>query len=197
MHHLFLNVAIVLHLYSSIKIKNVFIYKINIYKIQENNKVMHITKNISVLKRKEIKQILAMLKEQWGYCQDLDYVFLKGKDESIYIIEKDISQLELHSIRINSLGLYIGKIKNNMIRLSIEGSQLIGPYASSNIIELNEKLARLWIRGYDIPYDKEKGSETRGFQIIKCRDDYMGCGIFKENRILNFVPKSRRLNVEN
>lgn len=154
-----------------------------------------ITKTLKILKRKEIKAILSKLHEQWGFDKELDYIFLEGKEGKIFIVNREISNIDLGKLRINSAGLYIAKVINDRVRMSIEGSQLIGPFASKNVLEISDKLARLWMKGYDIPFDEEKGKSLNGFQIIKNNNDYLGSGIFKENRILNFVPKARRLVV--
>ncbi|MEA3515127.1 MAG: hypothetical protein U9R34_06615 [Nanoarchaeota archaeon] len=154
----------------------------------------YLTKNLYVLRRKEVKVLLLKLKEQWGFEGELDYVFLKGKEDKIFIATRDITKIEWDNIRINSSGIYIAKETNGQVRLSIEGSQLIGPHATKNVIEISEKLARLWMKGYNIPFDEEKGEELKGFQIMKCKDDFMATGIFKENRMLNFVPKNRRIS---
>ena len=88
-----------------------------------------------------------------------------------------------------SLGLFFGEIKNGEIRLTIEGSQLVGPNAKKNVLEIPDKLARLWLKGYDIPVK----TDMKGFLIIKNNKDYLGCGKFVENRILNPIPKTRRI----
>jgi len=106
-------------------------------------------------------------------------------------VNKDIANIDLNKIRINSVGLYIAEFSNNEIRLSIEGSQLIGPNSKKNIIELNEKEAREWLKGKDL----ERETEIEGFAIIKHNNDYLGSGKSTKQRILNFIPKTRRLNV--
>ncbi|MEA3430498.1 MAG: hypothetical protein U9R08_04455, partial [Nanoarchaeota archaeon] len=77
------------------------------------------------------------------------------------------------------------------IRLSIEGSQLVGPKAQKNIAKINNEQAQKWIRGEDIKIKQE----FEGFVIIKHETNYIGSGKFKEGTILNFVPKVRRLNI--
>ena len=106
-------------------------------------------------------------------------------------INKDIAKISLDKIRINSIGLYIAELKNNEVRLSIEGSQIIGPKAKKNVIELEEKNEREWLKGRDI----ELKTKEKGFVILKNKDNYLGSGKVKQNNILNFIPKIRRLNV--
>lgn len=147
--------------------------------------------NLKFLNKKEIKNILNLIKNQWNCDIELDYVFLISEKDKIYIVNKEISKIDLSKLRINSIGLYFGTVvEGNSLRLSIEGSQFIGPKAKKNIIELNEKEFKEWMKGIDI----EKDVEEKGFVIIKYKDDFLGCGKAVDKKILNYVPKARRLN---
>jgi NOL1/NOP2/fmu family ribosome biogenesis protein len=148
-------------------------------------------KNISVLNRKDKKRFLELLKKQFDFKEKMDYSFLTNNKNKIFIINKDIANIELNNIRINSMGLYIAEMSNNEVRLSIEGSQIIGPKSGKNIIELTKEQAREWIKGKDI----EISSEKNKFVILKHDDDYLGTGKATKEKILNFIPKARRLNV--
>ena len=147
--------------------------------------------NLRVLERKDKKTFLEILKKQFGFEDKLNYAFLTNNKNKIFIVNRDIANIDLNKIRINSIGLYIAELRNNEIRLSIEGSQLIGKKAKKNIIELDEKQAREWLKGKDI----ETKTKKQGFVILKHNNDYLGSGKVKENKILNFIPKTRRLNV--
>lgn len=143
-----------------------------------------------VLNSKEVKKILSWLKEQYG-IKDLriDEVFLKSAKDKIYLVSKKISELEPKNLRINLIGMYFAKEEPNGFRLSIEGSQIIGPKATKNVAFLDDDQVKRWIRGEDIEY--EEG--LQGFVIIKGDNDFYGVGNYKEGRILNYVPKDRRI----
>ena len=147
--------------------------------------------NLSVLERKDKKRFLEILKEHFGFEEKLDYVFLINNKNKVFIVNKEIANIDLNKIRINSVGLYIAELRNDEVRLSIEGSQIIGPKSKKNIIELDEKEAREWLKGKDL----EKDIEEEGFVMIKHDNDYLGSGKATKGIILNFVPKTRRLNV--
>ena len=121
----------------------------------------------------------------------LHYVFLLSEKNKIYIVNKEIEKIDLSKLRVNSYGLYIAELRDNKIRLSIEGSQLIGAKSDKNILELDDKNAREWLKGYDIDYD----GGLKGFVIIKNKNDFLGCGKVANGKILNYVPKIRRLRV--
>jgi len=181
--------------------------------------------NLKVLDRKTKKTFLALLKKQFDFKEKLDYIFLTNNKNKIFIVNKELANINLEKIRINSIGLYIAELSNNEVRLSIEGSQLIGKNSKKNILELNNTEAREWLKGKDI----DKQYKEKAFVILKHNNDYLGTGkatkiqsealkvletkfpnrlekakpfqkvyqtksLIKE-KILNFIPKTRRLNV--
>ena len=58
--------------------------------------------------------------------------------------------------------MYIAEWREHEVRLSIEGSQLVGPFCSKNVLEVDTKTAREWLKGVDIDYN----GELEGFVII-------------------------------
>ena len=146
--------------------------------------------NIKILNSKEIKKVIELVSDQWECDIELDYVFLQNNKDRIFIVNKEISGLDLSKLRINSLGLYFGEINMTELRLSIEGSQIVGPHAKKNVLELSDEEARKWMKGEDL----EKEIDAKGFLIIKHGDDYLGCGKAKDKKIFNYVSKVRRLN---
>jgi len=144
---------------------------------------------LKILNKKEIKKILSLIKKQWNADVNLDYAFLMNEKGRIFVVNKEIAKVELSKIRINSVGMYFGMVGSEGLRLSIEGSQIVGPKAKNNVLELNEKEAREWLRGEDLLKKAEKG-----FLIIKRKDDFLGTGKSTGEKVLNFVSKGRRVN---
>ena len=145
---------------------------------------------LKILNKKEIKQVLNLIEKQWGAKLKLDYGFLK-KDNRIFLINKDISKISLEKLRINSIGLYFCEIYNG-IRLSIEGSQIIGPKATKNVVDIDYEQAKKWMKGEELKIEKDNYS---GFVIIKYNDDFLGNGKYKDGKIINYVAKERRIAV--
>jgi len=143
---------------------------------------------LNILNKKKIKEILALIKKQWGTDFKTELVFLMNTQNKIFLVNREVFNLNLEKLRINSIGLYFGELKNNELRLSIEGSQLIGNNAKQNIVELNEKQAMQWLKGQDIDI---KGN-YKGFVILKHENDFLGTGKYKDGKVLNYVPKARR-----
>ncbi len=165
-----------------------------------------------------------MIKKQFGCKIELDYAFLKNPEDKIFIINKDLGKIDLSKLRINNLGIYIAQLHRGSIRLSIEGTQLIGPYARKNIVELNKEQMIVWISGEDLEVTELLAQKLEGFVILKyktkhkeAKDYFLGCGKLlrekissnndKDNsnnhnnnssefktKLVNYVSKSRRVN---
>ena len=144
---------------------------------------------LKILNSKEIKEILKLIETQWGAKLQLDYAFLKNKKNRIFIVNKDIGKIDFSKLRVNSIGMYFCEIDKLGIRLSIEGSQIVGPKATKNIIEINKEQTKQWLQGEDL----EIKGPFSNFVIIKHNNDFLGTGKYKNNRILNYVGKGRRI----
>ncbi len=146
--------------------------------------------NWKILNSKEVKAIAAVVKQQWGTELSFDNGLLEGKAGDIFLISRDIERLDLQQLRINSLGLYFGQLRNGELRLSIEGSQIVGKTATKNVVELDDSEFKLWLRGEDV---EKTLIDCGGYVIIKHNNDFIGCGKYKDGKVLNFVPKARRV----
>ena len=138
---------------------------------------------MKVLNSKEIKEIHNKLEEQFGFNIKLNYLFYKNKENKIFLITKQIQKLDLAKFRVNSFGLYFGKLEKTGLRLSISGSQLIGKTVKRNIVDIDKK--EEWLNGQNLECNKE----LKGWFIIKNKEDYLGCGYCKNGIIQNFIPK--------
>ena len=145
---------------------------------------------LKILNKKELKEILNLIEKQWSAKLELDYVFLRNNKNRVFICNKDISKIDLSKLRINSFGMYFCEIDRIGIRLSIEGSQIVGPKATKNIAEINEKQTKQWLKGEDLEIKRNYS----GFVILKHKNYFLGTGKYKENKVLNYVGKSRRIS---
>ena len=146
---------------------------------------------LKALNGKEIKKVLAMVEEQWGAKLKLDYAFLQSAKNRIFLINREISRIDISKLRINAMGMYFCEIADKGIRLSIEGSQIVGPSASKNVLVLNDHEAKLWLKGEDL---EKEGIGLKGFVLIKHNGDFLGSAKVVTGKILNFVGKTRRIN---
>ncbi|MBI2661765.1 hypothetical protein HYX09_05890 [Candidatus Woesearchaeota archaeon] len=146
---------------------------------------------IKIMNAKETKEMYRLLDAQFGCVSKPDYAFLINTKNRIFAVNREISGVELGRIRPNSIGMYFAEMLEGEIRLSIEGSQLIGPDATRNVVELDDEESLRLFRGEDI--SKETG--CKGFVILKRGRDFLGTGKVKGGKILNFISKSRRINL--
>ena len=145
---------------------------------------------LKILNSKEIKEILKLIEEQWGAKLKPEHAFLQNPKNRVFIVNKDISKIDFSKLRTNSIGMYFCEIDKLGIRLSIEGSQIVGPKAEKNIAEINEEQLKQWLKGEDLEVD----GNYSGFVIIKHNNYFFGSGKYKAGTILNYVSKSRRIN---
>ncbi|MEK6835282.1 MAG: hypothetical protein AABX61_03405 [Nanoarchaeota archaeon] len=145
--------------------------------------------NLKILNKKESERILDKINEQFGIKNiESNYIILQKKDGKIFLINNSFGKIEYNTLRINELGLYVARFDKE-IRLTIEGSQIFGKHATKNVYEVNENDANSWMEGDDIECNKE----FKGFVIIKYKDNYLGSGKCKNNKLLNYIPQERRI----
>ena len=145
-----------------------------------------------ILNSKEIKELMGLIEDHWGAKLKLDYGFLQNNKNKVFIVNREISHVDLSKLRVNSAGMYFCEIDKIGIRLSIEGTQIIGPYAKKNVIELDGIEVKQWFKGEDLAKELK---ECKGFLIIKHKNDFIGSGKYSNGKILNFIGKTRRISV--
>jgi NOL1/NOP2/fmu family ribosome biogenesis protein len=148
--------------------------------------------SIKFFNEQEKEKILKQLKQQFG-IEEIPWKLARLGKERIIVFSGDISDKEILKLKkianIEGIGLYFAKEQIDGIRLSIEGSQLLKNQIKKNIFELNKEQAEKWMLGQELQIATGK----KGFLIIKYKEDFLGCGKSSENKIGNFIPKSRRL----
>jgi len=148
--------------------------------------------SLKFFNEQEREKILRQLKQQFS-IKEIPWILARLGKERIIAFSGNISEKEILNLdrvaHIEGIGLYFAKEQADGIRLSIEGSQLLKSQITKNVFELNEQQAEQWMLGQEINIKTNK----KGFFIMKFKDDFLGTGKISQNRITNFVPKSRRL----
>ena len=147
---------------------------------------------LKILNENQKREIENKLKKQFG-IDKVEGIIVKRGEDRLFLFSgifstKEIKHLE-RIVIIERLGVYFANIFGGEIRLSIEGSQILKDQIKKNIFELNEKQAEEWMKGRELLIKTGK----RGFLIMKYKDDFLGTGKASEEKIGNFIPKSRRL----
>ncbi len=155
------------------------------------------TFEFKVLDKEELKELEEIIEKNYGVKFKFDSLVLKSSRDKIWLVSKDFSKINFDKIKANSIGLYFGRLKrNNKIHLSIEGTQLIGPNATKNIVEVDEENMRRFLQGLNVKPKKMINCEVNNFVVIKYKDDFLGSGILREDYVENLLPKTRRIYLE-
>tara|TARA_Y100000310_G_C20558070_1_gene751574 strand:- start:554 stop:1006 length:453 start_codon:yes stop_codon:yes gene_type:complete len=142
------------------------------------------------LSKKKSKKILNSLSEYFELKKfPLDVIFFQRKDKKIFISSLDLKKLDPFPKYPNSIGVYFAIEESGGVRLSLEGSQILGPYSTKNVIEVSKKELKEWFNGSDLEFE----SEEKGYVILKFEEDFVGCGYKKGSKVLNYIPKNRRV----
>ncbi|MBR9702545.1 hypothetical protein GOV10_00780 [Candidatus Woesearchaeota archaeon] len=165
---------------------------------------------MKVLNSKERKRIHQQLNEQYGFEGKLgDALLLNENKGRLYVVNQEVMDFDSEGMRIESIGLYVGTKMNDGLRLTIEGSQIVGPSATKNVFELSDEQHHGWLRGRDL--DLPEDFVLEGWLILKHKNeatgvfDFLGSGkvVKKEQeggsfRIVlhNYIPKTRYVRSE-
>lgn len=157
---------------------------------------------LSFVYKTEKKRILEQL-EHYG-IKKLPYLMtISGKDKvrgySGNFSDEEIAEFN-KEIGIELMGLYLFTIHYDEIRLSFDGMLMLKDQITKNILEVNDAQAKEFFRGQDIALtkeDKEKWkNESKTFKVIKHKDEFIGTGKLTVDRIVNYLPKERRVKGE-
>jgi len=147
--------------------------------------------NLRFLNHKDLKPIRKMFEDQYGITEKLPYVFMLSEKDDLYAVSEEIKEVDLDGLRTHTIGIYIGHVKKGLFRPSIEGSAILGPLAQKNVLTVDKKIEKMWMYGLDIPCTDDS---VEGFAIIHSGNDWCGSGWKKDDKILNHVPKGRRIH---
>jgi len=149
-------------------------------------------RSLKILSSKEKKEIERKLNIQFG-IKNIPGIILRRGEERLFLLQEDINSKAIREIEkvafIERAGIYFAKIVRDKIRLSIEGTFALKDQIKKNIYELNDEQIQEWMMGRELPIKTGK----KDFLVIKNNEDFFGCGKASEEKIGNFIPKSRRL----
>ena len=155
-------------------------------------------KNVKFLSNSEKDNLNRIFIESYGVrINTTDFEFFVTAKEKVWVTTKKAKIMVKKLPNPIYMGLMIGKLKtNNKIKLSIEGSQLIGNEANKNIIEIEN--CTDYIFGGDPIIVRKISVENHSFPLVKCSNYYLGSvGYISENKVINLFPTSRRKLVKN
>lgn len=147
----------------------------------------------------EKKKIMEKL--EYYEITELPYLLVLSGKEKIRGYSGRLSTNELFELNrevgIEVIGMYLFHEYYDGIRLSFDAAQALSSQVTKNILEIDDKQEVEFLKGRDIALSKEDKErfkdEPRGFKIIKNKGDFIGTGNLTEDRIVNYMPKERRL----
>jgi len=147
---------------------------------------------IKILSEQEKRKIENQLHAQFGIKELPGKIVMRG-EEKLFLFTGEADENEIRKIEqataVEKVGVYFAKLINEEIKLTIEGTQLLKEQITKGIFQINDSQAEEWMMGRELNLK----SGLRGFVVMKNNDDYLGCGKASQEKITNFIPKSRRL----
>ncbi|KYK26848.1 hypothetical protein AYK26_04660 [Euryarchaeota archaeon SM23-78] len=152
---------------------------------------------LKILNTREKRNILDSLKQIYDFNDKLDGVLFLSSKQKLFLLTGGFDVIEKgeeRQLRIDKAGLYIGKVMPDGIRLSVEGSQLIGPSAKKNILEISDEQVEPWVKGEDLELNE---SQQGGYYLVKHKKDFLGCTRIVRGTAQNLISKNRRIKTLN
>jgi NOL1/NOP2/fmu family ribosome biogenesis protein len=148
---------------------------------------------LTIMRNKDIKQVLSLIKEQFGCGIKGEHLFLISKNDKVYVTNPELREINTENLKINNTGSYFGKIERAGFRLSIEGSEILDN-PKKNILELTDEEFQAYMAGENLMLDEK---QENAYKIIKYKKHFIGCGRVSNNVLLNYIPKARRAKENN
>ncbi|MEK6898122.1 MAG: hypothetical protein AABX28_02065 [Nanoarchaeota archaeon] len=152
--------------------------------------------SIKILNKTEKQKIIEKLDYQFGIKEIPGLIVSMGK-ERLFLFSGNFDENQIKKLEsvtsIERMGIYFAKFMtdNNgeKIKLSIEGTQILQKQIDKNLFEISEEQTEEWMKGHELQIK----TGMKGFIVIKHDEDFLGSGKASEEKITNFIPKSRRL----
>ncbi|MHC1635219.1 MAG: methyltransferase RsmF C-terminal domain-like protein [Candidatus Methanospirareceae archaeon] len=136
---------------------------------------------------------LKYMEERFGIHRDVfcGYSFIV-RGNKIRIVAREVANKDLSGLKVENIGILFGRYfkKENKFKPTTNALQIFGKYATKNIVELSEEEKEDYIRGFDLKKDL---NIEEGYVILKYKGDVLGCGLYRDGKIKNQVPKARVL----
>ena len=147
---------------------------------------------LKILNKNEKKEIEKELEEQFG-IRNIPGLILRRGEERLFLFSGSFDKKEIKNLEkivpVERIGVYFAKLMDGKVKLSIEGTHALKNQIKKNIFELEENQVENWMKGQELLVKTGK----RGFLVMKYKNDFLGTGKASEEKIGNFIPKSRRL----
>lgn len=148
---------------------------------------------MNFLKSGDKKRLLREAEEIYGIGKlDFPILLVTGK-QKIRVFSGSMSKDEIRELsgiaNVEIVGAYVFKQDEKFgLRISMDGTKILSEEIKKNVIEINQEEMKEWLCGKNLEVVRE-----RGVYVVKHGDDFLGCGISDGKKIINYVPKERRV----
>lgn len=139
---------------------------------------------------KEKKFIFRYFKERFGIEKEIfkGYELYISSRKMVFVGPKSI----LRNPRVVCPGVSILRFDN--VKPTTNFFQTFGSHVKKNIVSLDKEQTLKFIAGEDLEMENKEISS--GYVCVKYETFPIGCAIFKNNKLKNMIPKSRRIKLE-
>lgn len=136
---------------------------------------------------------------------NLNFTLIETGKEKIRGYTGDLTPDELKKLNkkvpILLAGIYLFHEYPDDIRISVDAAHILREQIkdSTEVIELNKEQLEGWFKGQDIEIFKLKElnpnieKQERTFKLIKYNNEFIGSGKLTFERLVNYLPKERRI----
>jgi NOL1/NOP2/fmu family ribosome biogenesis protein len=148
--------------------------------------------NLKFLKVSEKKRLIVELEKQFGISNLGEFgILIESGKQKIRGFTGHMSKDEIRELseiaNVEIVGMYLIK-RDGQLRLSLDGSFYLGGNAEKRVYELSDEQLDDWMNGKSLGVVKDSG-----VWIIKCGSDFLGCGISDGKKLINYMPRERRI----
>jgi len=154
-------------------------------------------RSLRILDKNEIIKLQEIIDKNYKSGFELkDFGVMLGSEEKIWLAARDVFTFDFSKLPVNSIGMNFGKLKrNDKMRLTIEGSQLVGKNAEKNVAVVADERAENFLHGEGVDVLQAIDCEEHNFVIVKTESGIiLGIALFAEGKLKNLLPKSRRIS---
>lgn len=146
---------------------------------------------INFVKSSEKRKLLSTLNSEFGITE-IPFLLIEAGKEKTRGFSGNMTKEEIQEIneiaRIEIIGCYLFKKEKDEIRLGLDGTNIFSQQIDKNIFEISDSNVEKWMKGQDLEIEAE-----HGLKAVRNAGDFFGCGKSTGERIVNFVPKERRI----
>lgn len=148
---------------------------------------------LDLMRSGEKKKILTKLEEQFG-LKELPYALFRLGKERINGFSGNLGMGDIMVLaqiaNIERIGLYLFK-EDELLRLGFDATQILGNQLTEGVFDIDDEQVKGWMAGDDLNI-----KAPQGILVIKNGKDYLGCAKSNGEKIINHVPKERRVRAK-